>query len=179
MKKLFLLTMALTIFLAACGEEGASMSADHSSSVSADSSASAPVSDSEAKKAIVCIDYADEALLADTGAFDEFIDDDSEYQIKAVLTTNTAVEDFQYVELGFTEENGEIAFHVANALYSQAELSPERPLVIGLAVAGLIPNRGISFVDETGAVRYFSIRMSGENDSLLLTEISESIQPAS
>lgn len=174
-KLLIILTMALMIILTACGEDGASMSTDHSRSVPTDSSASVPVSGSETTKAVVCIDYADETLLADSSGFDELIDDDSEYQVKAVLTTNIAVKEFRYVELGFAEGNGETAFYVADELYSQDELSPERPLVIGMAFAGAIPDRGISFVDETGAIRYYSISMSGENGSLLLIEISEPI----
>ena len=35
---------------------------------------------------------------------------------------------------------------------------------------GLIPNNGISYVDETGATRTFAVDMSGEDGSLYLWE---------
>lgn len=122
-------------------------------------------------EAFVHIDYAKEDLLAHPETFDEFIADESEYQVKVVFTTDTAIKDFKYVELSFNEapESGKSEFTVTKELYSLAELSPNRPLVIGMTFEGIIPNRGISFIDENGKTKYYTIQMSGKDGSLFLT----------
>lgn len=121
----------------------------------------------------VALDYAGEELLSQTGSYDQWVDDDSAYQVKALFTASRTVRDFRFVELGFDiREDGEVAYHETKELYSQEQLSPERPLVIGMAFAGTIPDRGISYTDEDGAVRRYALSMSGKDGSLLLLEIS-------
>ena len=126
-------------------------------------------------KAVVSLDYASEELLSQKGTFNEFVDVSSEYELKAAFTANTAVRDFKYVELSFSEaaaQNGEISLHVEKVLYSTNELSPEKPLVVTTQLDGAIPNRGISYLDENGTERYFTVSMSGQDSSLLLTEFT-------
>jgi hypothetical protein len=126
-------------------------------------------------KAIVSLDYATEELLSKAYAFDEFGDTNSEYQVKAVFTANIVVREFKYVELRYSDtpsDNDAFSFHIDKVLYSADELSPEKPLVVTMLLDGAIPNRGISYMDENGTTRCFTISMSGKDDSLLLTEFS-------
>lgn len=133
------------------------------------STAAAPV------KAIVSLDYATEELLSTANAFDEFVDANSEYQVKAVFTANIVVREFKYVELCYSDpasDNSAFRFYIDKVLYSADELSPEKPLVVTMLLDGAIPNRGISYMDESGTTRCFTISMSGQDDSLLLKEFS-------
>jgi len=55
-------------------------------------------------------------------------------------------------------------------LYTLDRLTADRPLVVSTTFYGLIPNNGISYVDETGTTRFFAVDMSGEDGSLYLWE---------
>jgi len=117
------------------------------------------------------VDYASDELLANPGTYDEVIIDASDPLAKVVFTANITVEDFKYLEILLTDCVGDMcSFDIVEELYSINELRPERPLVIGMVFMGSIPNRGISFVDETGTTRYFSINQSGRDGSLFLLE---------
>ncbi len=127
--------------------------------------------------AIVSVDYASDDFLAQTGTYDEVIIDASDPLAKVVFTANITVKDFKYLEILLTDCVGDkCSFDIVEELYSINELRPERPLVIGMEFVGSIPNRGISFVDETGTTRYFSINQSGKDGSVFLLEF-EQTQP--
>lgn len=98
---------------------------------------------------------------------------DSESVVKVVFTADSAVSDFKLLSIAMqdSEENGNFAFS-AEELYSQSELTPERPLEAGLVFLGDIPNNGISFTDADGNVKYYAVDMSGRDGSLILWEIS-------
>lgn len=124
-------------------------------------------------KATVTLDYASDELLAQKDEYDKYDDTDSEYRVNAVFTTNIAVNGFKYVSLKYDDSssaNGDITFRVEKALYTQNKLTPEKALVITMLLDGAIPNRGISYIDGNGTARYFTISMSGLDDSLMLTE---------
>lgn len=125
---------------------------------------------SEAEKALVSVDYATDELLGKYDSFAEFIEfEDEDYQ-KIIFTTNIAVKDFRFIEIGFEAEDTDVTFFENNVLYSLAELLPTKPFVVTWMEWGSIPHRGISFIDETDTTRYFYIAMSGEDGSLLLVE---------
>lgn len=126
-------------------------------------------------KATVTLDYASDELLAQKDEYDKYDDTDSEYRVNAVFTTNIAVNGFKYVSLKYDDSssaNGDITFQVEKALYTQNKLTPEKALVITMLLDGAIPNRGISYIDGNGTARYFTISMSGQDDSLMLTEFT-------
>lgn len=124
--------------------------------------------------AIVSVDYASDDFLAQTGTYDEVIIDDSNVLTRLVFTVNIKVKDFKYLEILLTDcIDDKCSFDVVEELYSINELRPERTLVIGMEFVGSIPNRGISFVDETGTTRYFSINQSGKDGSVFLLEFEQ------
>ena len=121
------------------------------------------------------IAYADGMPLAD--ALDEFMDYPSEYQVKVVFTTDIPVKDFRFLSLTWVDmdESGMMEFETED-LYTWEELSPQRPLVVGMTFVGSIPDRGIAYVDADGTTKYYSIGMSGqgsdeEAEPLVLLEI--------
>ena len=121
------------------------------------------------------IAYADGMSLAD--ALDEFMDYPSEYQVKVVFTTDIPVKDFRFLSLTWVDidESGMLEFETED-LYTWEELSPQRPLVVGMTFVGSIPDRGIAYVDADGTTKYYSIGMSGqgsdeEAEPLVLLEI--------
>ncbi|NLL37724.1 MAG: hypothetical protein GX256_09425 [Fretibacterium sp.] len=133
------------------------------------------VCSAQTEEAAVRVEEAGEEFLAQKDAFEEFIDDDTEYQIKVVFSANVVVKDFKYFETTITEvdKDGKEVFDVIKELYSADELSPERPLVIRMSFPGSMPSRGISYVDENGTTRYFAVCMSGEDGSIFLYEFSK------
>lgn len=98
---------------------------------------------------------------------------DSESVVKVVFTAESAVRDFKLLSIAMqdSDENGNFAFSTEE-LYSQPELTPERPLEAGLVFLGDIPNNGISFTDADGNVKYYAVDMSGRDGSLILWEIT-------
>jgi len=133
--------------------------------------AQSPTDTAHSAEAIVTADYANDAFLADTNSYDEVIIDLSEAQTRIVFTANATVKDFKYLEILLTDcIDDKCFFDIVEELYSTDSLRPERPLVIGMEFIGSIPNRGISFMDETGTIRYFSINQSGRDGSVYLLE---------
>lgn len=170
MKKLLMIIIVFVMLflLAACSKENVTTLPDDTILPQTDQT-----DVSSSVKAIVSIDYASEELLSKTDAFDKFVDDSSKYQVKVVFTSNIPVREFRYVELSFRDAgqgDNAINFDILKDLYHVDELTPQRPLVVTMLLDGVIPNRGISYVDESGTTRYFTISMSGKDNSLLLTE---------
>lgn len=136
-----------------------------------------PADAANSVEAIITVDYASDELLANTNSYDEVIIDLSEAQTRIVFTISNTVKDFKYLEILLTDcVDDKCFFDIVEELYSINELRPERPLVIDMEFIGSIPNRGISFVDETGIRRYFSINQSGKDGSVFLLEF-EPTQP--
>lgn len=103
---------------------------------------------------------------------DFFTAETGEMQTRIVFSTDAAVRDFKVLALSFDEisEDGNIRFS-KKELYSQARLTPDRPLVVTTVFYGDIPNNGVSYVDKDGVTRTFAVDMSGEDGSLYLSEI--------
>ena len=57
-------------------------------------------------------------------------------------------------------------------MYKQKELMPDCPLVVQGVFYGSIPNWGVSYEDETGEVRTYSVAVSGMDGSIVLSPIS-------
>ncbi|NLU24098.1 MAG: hypothetical protein GXW99_05150 [Clostridiales bacterium] len=175
--KRYLAAIAITVLLcslAACGEATTSTSGSSTESAQLSQAPSetiapeAPVSSPAPVKAVVSVDYAPDELAA------AYTDGSSDYQVKVVFTANTDIREFKYLELGFKEsqQNDEIQFKADNVLYEMDTLTPDKPLVVSMLFDGALPNRGIAYLDETGTERFFTVSMSGKDESLLLTEFT-------
>lgn len=136
---------------------------------SADASTETTGAPSEKTSAVISADYADDMGTAE---YDEYDLNSGELQTRVVFSTDSTVTDFSVLSLTYrdSDENGNITFDI-QTLYTQSELTPERPLVAGLEFIGTIPNNGISYVDHDGTVRTFAVDMSGMDGSLFLWEI--------
>lgn len=122
------------------------------------------------EKVFVSVDYATDELLSKYDSFDEFVEFEDEGYQKIIFITSIVVKDFRFIEVGHKDEDMNVTFFENKVLYSLDELLPEKPFVVTWMEQGLIPHRGISFVDESNTTRYFYIAMSGEDGSLLLVE---------
>ena len=120
--------------------------------------------------ATVSVRFADGSLPPE-GQYDTFDAESGEMQTQIVLSTDAVVRDFKVLALtdGDVGDDGKMHFTVKE-LTSYDRLTPDRPLVVKTVFYGLIPNNGISYVDETGATRTFAVDMSGEDGSLYLWE---------
>ena len=121
--------------------------------------------------AVLSIDYASDALLADKDAYTEFLDGESDYMVKAVISASKNVTDLRIYSLRLTEETGELTFSTDEELYSQETLGPDKPLVLGLVFVGDLPEYAVFYTDAAGVERRYAILVSGEDGSLLLMDI--------
>ena len=99
----------------------------------------------------------------------EFIADKTEAQVKIAFSSPAGVKNFKVLKLSVTDvdDNGKATFSTKE-LYTLPALTPERPLVLGMAFYGSTPHYGISFLDEKGERKRFFINKSGEDGSILL-----------
>lgn len=111
--------------------------------------------------------------VPELGGHDEYDPNDYALTVQVVFTAESTVTDFKLLSISMQDydDAGNFAF-AAEEVYSQPELTPERPLVAGMEFLGDIPNNGISFTDADGNVKYYAVDMSGRDSSLFLWEIS-------
>lgn len=111
--------------------------------------------------------------VPELGVHDEYGLNDNALTVEVVFTAESTVTDFKLLSISMQDydDAGNFAF-AAEEVYSQPELTPERPLVAGMEFLGDIPNNGISFTDADGNVKYYAVDMSGRDSSLFLLEIS-------
>lgn len=130
-----------------------------------------PTQAPEAAPANVTVALADGTLTE--GSYDEYADEPTGYEVNLVLTTDAAVTDFQVLGLTLaeTDENGEMRFDT-ETLYSAETFGPERPLMLTMTFAGLVPERGIAYTDTDGSEKRFSLELSGEDGSPLLVPMA-------
>lgn len=123
----------------------------------------------ERPETTVQVDY--DTIDHEEGALDEFNVTDDESCVHVLFTASEPVTDFKvlYLTCEDIDDNGSITFSFEE-LYSQPELTPERPLAAGMVFLGEIPNNGISYVDPDGVTRRFAVDMSGRDGSLFLWE---------
>ena len=88
-----------------------------------------------------------------------------------VFTTDTPVTGFRIlaIEMKDVSRDGVIEWDYEEE-YARDELVPGEALMVYLTFNGTIPNNGISYVDETGETRYFTVTLSGEDGSVQLDE---------
>lgn len=118
----------------------------------------------------VQIKPAKEANLAQ-GTYDEFVADADNQQVRILLITDSPINKVKIlgIKIQSMDTAGKAVF-AEKELYTQASLTPKRPLVLNLTFLGDIPNYGVSYIEENGSVKRYAIEQSGEDGSLLLTE---------
>lgn len=115
----------------------------------------------------VRVQFAKDALSG-VSEYDVFVAGKSEHQVKVAFSASATVRDFKVLALSAPDfKDGKMTFKVKE-LYTQGSLTPKRPLVVTMVFYGDIPNNGISYVDESGATKRFSVSISGNDGSLIL-----------
>lgn len=122
--------------------------------------------------AVISVEYVTDELLGRYESTDEFIEFEDEGYQKILFTTSAAVKNFRFITIGYEEVNEELCFFEEKELYSQPELTPEKPLAVTWMEQGTIPHRAIAYVDESGTEKYFYIAMSGEDGSVFISEFA-------
>ena len=87
---------------------------------------------------------------------------------RVLLSCEYAVKDFKV--LGIEASMSSSLSFSTEELYTLDELSPNRPLLLNMTFYGLLPYYGVSYVDDSGETISYSINMSGEDGSVILTE---------
>lgn len=130
-----------------------------------------PETEPEYTEGLFMIDYA-ENILGNYSEYDEYVIDDTAPSTKAVLYTDGAVKDLKFLSLTNpnVDENGRMTFDKTE-LHSHKYITKDRPILITFTSYGDIPSYGVSVTDAVGDTVTFAITMSGEDGSLLLTEI--------
>ena len=93
------------------------------------------------------------------------------------FTTDSRVEDFRIIAIT-TElaEDGSADYTRGETLYAAAELGQGAPLTAEITFMGVLPDRALCYRDTDGTERCFTLTVSGEDGSLLMTDISGEIQ---
>lgn len=103
--------------------------------------------------------------------FIKYIVDDSEYSTKILFTAEGEVTDFRLLSLLVTDvdDNGRMTFDT-DTLYELDTLEENKPLEVTLSFYGDTPAYGISYKDAGGNTKNFTVTLSGEDGSVILTE---------
>lgn len=119
----------------------------------------------------VYVREAEETLLMAYKEYHVFNARTADSYTKVMISTTTAVRNFKVLNLSDCQidDNGKISFH-EETLYEQPELVPGCPIVVIMTLYGTIPNYGISYTDEHGTTRRFSINVSGMDGSVVMDE---------
>ena len=127
-----------------------------------------PIAPSEVE---VQADFLTDALLAQFSVYHEFIEPGQENAPLIFFTTNIAVRDFHFLEIGVEiDDDFNIYFYADGVLFTLDELNPDEAFLVTWQSSGEFPHRGISFVDDTGLTRFFTINLGGDG-SVWLSEI--------
>lgn len=118
----------------------------------------------------VCAQWIEDVYLEPNG-YEVFTADDLAEQRQVVFIAIYDVTDFKVLALEYedVDADGNVRF-ATETLYSQDELTPQCPLMVGMSCDSTIPCYGISYVDENGVARNFAVEVSGMDGSILLSE---------
>ncbi len=108
------------------------------------------------------IDRATDELLDNYISFHEYINDEDGARL--IIRTDTEIKDFAFISVDYDNAGDKLFFLAGDTLFSVDELSPEKPFVVKLMIPGSVPAYGISFVDENGVERYYTINLSGRGE---------------
>ena len=120
----------------------------------------------------VTIQWAEDTL-ANYSSYDTLIADESEPQVKILLSSTYPLKNFNFLKLSIdgADEQGRL-ITTTESIYNIATLMPNHPLVVAMTFYGDLPSYGISYKDEKGETRNLYITQSGKDGSLMLVEIN-------
>ncbi len=98
--------------------------------------------------------------------FHEYTVDNSEYMVKIAFLPNEVLTDISFSSLQYDETS----LIIDEKILTLPAISPEKPLLIGVVFYGDMTTYGISFRDLSGVMRYYSISLSGVDNSLEVLE---------
>ncbi len=81
--------------------------------------------------------------------------------IYLAILPDATVHSFKFVAVHVEEAESELQYLIDEELYSRDELTPDKPFLVKMQFAGLLPNYGIVFDDQNGHERFYTINMKG------------------
>lgn len=121
------------------------------------------------KEAKVIADYSEN--ISDYSDYITYTVDDSEYSTKILFMAEGVITDFRLLSLlvNDVDDNGNMTFDT-ELLYELDTLEEDKPLEVTLTFYGDLPSYGISYKDAAGITKNFTVTLSGEDGSVILSE---------
>lgn len=153
------ITLVITLVLGGCKSTGKPDNSDISlPSSSPSETPSATFKYVESTLGNFHISRTTDELLNKYDLFHEYISDEDGDML--IIRTDKAIKGFDFISVNYDDMGDKISLLAGDTLFSIDELSPEKPFVVKLLdPGGVLPAYGISFVDESGVKRYYSINM--------------------
>ena len=93
------------------------------------------------------------------------------------FTADSTVKNFEILSLTTDlAEDGTASYTLGAPLYAIAALPQNTPITASLVFIGVLPDLAVRYQDTDGTERCFTLTVSGEDGSLLMTDISGEIQ---
>ncbi len=122
-------------------------------------------------------EYAEKDFLENTDSYVSYEDKKEDYD-KIVYKTVGKVTELKFLSIEPVDTDKDYGrFRITKVLYTLDELTPELALVAETAFADVYPKRGISFVDEFGVTRYFTVEDAASASAKIhLTEVPPMVE---
>lgn len=79
-----------------------------------------------------------------------------------IIRTDEPLKDFAFITVNFKEVGNALIYSVGKILFSAQELTPEKPFVVKMLFIGdVAPSYGISYTDNNGAKKYYTLNLDG------------------
>ena len=118
----------------------------------------APPVDQADSAQTVSIEYVKEEDIEETLYWYHIEDEDGIY---LAITRETTLRSFRFVAVEAKETEFGLQYSIGEELYSINELTAEKPFLVKMQFAGLLPTYGIVFQAENNNERFYTINMKG------------------
>ncbi|MBR2434887.1 MAG: hypothetical protein IKB22_05385 [Lentisphaeria bacterium] len=98
--------------------------------------------------------------------YHEAVHSASEYAVKLLFRAQETLTDFRVTTMDF----GENGLFPAGELYTLAELTPQKPLILTVAFPGDLTTYGLLYTDASGTEHVCILYQSGRNGAVVLQE---------
>jgi len=148
---IILLVMALSLSLTACVEAPFSEPQE---------AAGPSIEAGEQMDHTLSVDIRDvDAEDAEEGAYWLHIEDEN--GIYLAISPEITVTSFKFVTVKTEETESGLQYLTDEERYSMDELTPDKPFLVKMQFAGMLPTYGIAFEDQNGRERFYTINMKG------------------